>query len=239
MLVTIDWIKNNYNKFNKMYWDNKLPNIEFKLNRSKQSWGIASFQYDYPNDTIIPKSIAISNYYDSPENVKLNTLLHEMIHIADYTFHPEHYIINGKRRSGRSYDAHGYWFQNEAKRIEKFGWTINKLVTNKEKEVSKLSNSSKRCLERKKNNALLCVVRGSTGINFYFKTDINKIDTVKKTIKRYNFYRIGDIRKVEFYTFTNDKLATMRSCATNLSGWFANNERMLKTLESIKATTLY
>jgi len=238
MLVTIAWIEKNYKKFNKMYWDNKLPDIEFKVSRSRNTWGYAAFRYNYAKSTITPTSITLSNYYDSPENVKINTLLHEMIHIADYTFHPEHFIRNGRRVSGRHYDAHGYWFQSEAKRIEKFGWTISKHITYEEQKISKLSERSEKCLARKKDVALICVIRGTSGMNFYFKTDIYKVKDVKATIKRYNFYYIGEVKKVEFYTFDDEKLAVKRSCGKNLRGWFLNNEKMLKKLESIKATTV-
>ena len=61
-----------------------LPNINFVVSRARNSWGMAYYKFDWKNDTIIPEKIAISNYYDSPENVKIQTLLHEMIHIADY-----------------------------------------------------------------------------------------------------------------------------------------------------------
>ena len=238
MLVTIAWIEKNYKKFNKMYWDNKLPDIEFKVSRSRNTWGYAAFRYNYAKSTITPTSITLSNYYDSPENVKINTLLHEMIHIADYTFHPEHFIRNGRRVSGHHYDAHGYWFLAEAKRIEKFGWVITKHVSKEDQKVSKLSVRSKECVERKKDVALICVIRGTSGMNFYFKTDIYKVKDVKATVKRYNFYYIGEVRKIEFYTFDDDKLAVKRSCGKNLRGWFLNNEKMLRKLESIKATTI-
>ena len=239
MLVTVAWIEKNYKKFNKMMWDNKLPDIEFKVSRSRNTWGYAAFRYNYAKSTITPTSITLSNYYDSPEDVKLNTLLHEMIHIADYTFHPEHFIRNGRRVSGHSYDAHGYWFLAEAKRIEKFGWVITKHVSKEDQKVSKLSVRSKECVERKKDVALLCVLRGSTGINFYFKTDIYKAKMIPSTVKRYRFWHIGEVKKIEFYTFKDEKLAAMRSCGKRLSGWHLDNEEMLKKLESVKATKMY
>ena len=238
MLVTVAWIEKNYKKFNKMMWDNKLPYIEFKVSRSRNTWGYAAFRYNYTKSTITPTSITLSNYYDSPEDVKLNILLHEMIHIADYTFHPEHFIRNGRRVSGHSYDAHGYWFLAEAKRIEKFGWVITKHVSKEDQKVSKLSVRSKECVERKKDVALLCVLRGSTGINFYFKTDIYKAKMIPSTVKRYRFWHIGEVKKIEFYTFKDEKLAAMRSCGKRLSGWHLDNEGMLRKLESIKATTV-
>jgi len=239
MLVTVNWIENHYNKFNQLYFRGTLPTIKFKTNRTKHSWGYASFIYDYKNNTIIPDEIILSNYYDSPEVVKIQTLLHEMIHIADYTWHPEHFIKNGCKVTGHKYDAHGIWFMNEAKRISKeSGYSVANYVTSTEQKVSKLSTNSERCLARRKNDAILCVVRGTTGMNFYFKTDIYKISIIKQTIKKYNFYHIGDIRKIEFYTFNDIELSSMRSCEKRLSGWFANNKELMNKLENIKATTV-
>ena len=237
MIVTTAWIEKNYNKFNNLYWNGMLPKISFKTSRSRNAWGFASFRYDFRNDTIIPLTITMSNYYDSPENVKIQTLLHEMIHIADYTFHPEHFIRNGRKVSARSYDAHGYWFNTEAQRLSKeSGYKIATHVTKEEFGCSKLSESTIRAQENKKNNAIICVVYGTSGTNFYFKTDIYKIKLMKATIQSYTFYRIGEIKTVKYYTFKNDALANMRSCGKSLRGWFLDNISMKNKLREIKAT---
>lgn len=237
MIVTTAWIEKNYNKFNNLYWNGMLPKIGFKTSRSRNAWGFASFRYDFRNDTIIPLTITMSNYYDSPENVKIQTLLHEMIHIADYTFHPEHFIRNGRKVSARSYDAHGYWFNTEAQRLSKeSGYKIATHVTKEEFGCSKLSESTIRSQENKKNNAIICVVYGTSGTNFYFKTDIYKIKLMKATIQSYTFYRIGEIKTVKYYTFKNDDLANMRSCGKSLHGWFLDNISMKNKLREIKAT---
>lgn len=104
MLVTLSWIENNYEKYNKLYFGGVLPNIEFKISRSKKTWGYASYHYDLISNTVTPISITISNYFESPEDVKLTTLLHEMIHIYDFTINPKHFVNNGKRVK---YDTHG------------------------------------------------------------------------------------------------------------------------------------
>lgn len=237
MIVTTAWIEKNYNKFNQLYWGGLLPNITFKTSRSEHTWGFASYRYDYRNNTIIPMSITMSNYYDSPEEVKIQTLLHEMIHIADYTYHPEHFIRNGRRVSGREYDAHGYYFRQEARRISKeSGYKITNQVTKEEVGSSKLSDNTLRLAENKHNTAILCVIYGSTGINFYFKTDIYKVKMMKDTINSYSFYRIGEIKSVKYYTFTDNKLAEMRSCGKKLRGWFADKIELMNKLKNIKAT---
>lgn len=239
MVISTNWIKENYLKFNKLYWNNKLPNnIEFKVSRSRNTWGFASFNYDFKNNNIIPIQITISNYYDSPENVKLTTLLHEMIHIADYTFHPEHFVKNHRRVSGRYYDAHGYWFKSEANRLAKFGWNIEKFVTTEEKNLSLLSERSIHCIENKKNKALICGVIGKTSV-WWFKTDIDKVNTVLKTINSINWYSIGGIKNIKFYTFDNEYLASKRSCANRISGYRTNIIEFRDILKRYKATDYY
>jgi len=237
MIVTVDWIEKNYNKFNELYWNGELPKISFKISRSRNTWGFASFRYNYRLSTITPMCITISNYYDSPEDVKLNTLLHEMIHIADYTFNPFHYILNGRRVSGHHYDPHGYWFKKEASRIEKFGWNITKNITKEEEAVSSLSQNTQKLIARKKNIALVGVITGNNGMNFYFKTDIYKVkQIVNETVYNYNFYKLNGMKRIKFYTFKDDNLVNCRSCCTSLRGWFLTRENMMNKLQSIKAT---
>ena len=238
MLVTVNWIRENYIKFNELYFGNTLPMIQFKVSRSKQTWGYASYKYDFQNSTIIPTMISISNYYDSPEDVKKTTLLHEMIHIEDYTFHPEHFIRNGRKISRHYYDAHGWWFKDECKRLKEFGWDIEKYVTEEEKSVSHLSERSVACLENRRNIALICVIHG-TDNNWICKTDMNKIYDVVNSVKRigrqWRWY-IGEAKKVKFYTFDNASFAEKRSCATRLTGNRYSIQSTLRFLENMKAT---
>jgi len=222
MLVTLDWMHYNYYKFNKEYFGDLLPAIEFKISRSKKMWGFAEFIYDYTNSTVIPDSITMSNYYDSPEEVKLNTLLHEMIHIADYTFNPHHFIKNHKPVSGHSYDAHGWWFKQECERLKKYGWDIQKHVSEESQAISSLSKNSIRCLNNKKANCIVCIVR-SENKAFAMKTDINKIPDLRKAIKKISLrqwkeFLNGNEIMVTFYKSNNERLAAKRSCWTKLTG---------------------
>jgi hypothetical protein len=239
MLVTTAWIAKNYEKFNKQFFDNKLPNnIKFKINRSKKSWGFAAYKFDWVNDTIKPYSITISNYYDSPEKVKIQTLLHEMIHIADYTFHPEHFIKNGRKVSAWRYNAHGWWFNEQAKRIsDNSDYLITNHVTKEEQEASTLSNRSMGLLANKKSNALICGVIGRNGV-WWFKTDVDKAPYLKRTLpKAYNWdMTIGPLKSIKFYTFENDELAARRSCMRRVSGWRLSRPEFTQLLMKYKAT---
>lgn len=239
MLVTKNWISENYNKYNNLCWNGKLPNIDFKVSRSKKTWGFAGFKYDFKNNGIIPTHIAISNYYDSPEDVKLNTLLHEMIHIADYTFNPNHFVQNHRPVSGHYYDAHGYWFLSECRRLKEFGFNITNKVQSSEVKASTISDKAKTNEINKANHALICVVYG-TNCNFYFKTDTWKVKYLKNRLPKMIWQnRLGDYRKFKFFTFKDAKFATMRSCAKTPRGWWANNIDIDNFLKKINATSYY
>lgn len=155
MLVTTKWMAERYVYYNNKYWNGQLPVISFSVNNSRKTWGFASYRYILNDsrtriETIQPLSITLSNYYDSPEKIKETTLLHEMIHIADYYFHPEHFI--NVRRTGRNkkYDAHGYvFFMKEAERLAADGWEIQKYVTMEAQSVSTLSDENREKLEKR------------------------------------------------------------------------------------------
>lgn len=161
MIVTTKWMKEKYDEFNARYFEGKLPNIQFKVNNTNSRWGTASYHYSLSRGTITPTEIKMSNYHDSPEKVKINTLLHEMIHIADYTFHPEHFLVRDRwtgKYKRRRYDAHGpIFFLPEAARLNKDGWGIDAHVTQDEIESSTLSADNQMKLDKKKR----------TGVTFF------------------------------------------------------------------------
>ena len=237
MLVDIEWISRNYDYFNNLLWGGELPGCKFNTSMSSKTWGLASYRINRVTNKLYDFGITLSNYYDSLEEVKQNTLIHEMIHIADYTFHPEHYIKNGRRITGHQYDAHGYWFTQEAKRISKeSGYKVTNRVTKEESRCSKLSDKSVALNERKANNALVCVVTGDNGTIFYFKTDVYKVNLVKRTIKLIRWYKFNTVKTIKFYTFDDPKLAEHRSCGKSIRGWYADRIGLMNFLKRIKAT---
>ena len=240
MIVTTSWISSNYNKFNQLYFGGTLPSIKFSTNHSKRVWGFATFRYDWDNDTIIPDSITISNYYDSPENIKIQILLHEMIHIEDYTWHPEHFIKNGRRVTKHTYDAHGSWFSDEARRIsEESGYVITNRVTREEVNSSSFSIRTKRNIENKTNAALVCAVTGDNGVVFYFKTDIYKAPKLRGILMEMYWLRFNTIKSIKFYKINDSRLAMMRSCFTKIKGWYMDRISFRNRLIDLKATEIY
>ena len=171
MLVTTKWMAEKYAYFNNKYWNGQLPGISFSISNSRKTWGFATYRYILDDSRrkikdVEPLSITLSNYYDSPEEIKETTLLHEMIHIADYFFHPEHFI--NLRRTGRDkkYDAHGpVFFMKEAQRLAADGWEIQKYVTMEARSVSTLSDENEKKLEKRASTGyIVCIADDKSGM---------------------------------------------------------------------------
>lgn len=165
MLVDIEWISRNYDYFNNLFWGGELPSCKFKTNMSSKTWGLASYIINRATKQLYNFGITLSNYWDSPEEVIQNTLIHEMIHIADLYFHPEHFI------NRRRYDAHGpEFFLKEAARIAPYGFDIAKYASQEEQSVSQLNPATKKKLERKAEEGTpIALYRGAGNNWFYVK----------------------------------------------------------------------
>ena len=122
MRVDYNWISENYYKYNESVFGGRLPRIDFGISMASGHGGWAKYQKDENTRTITPLKILISNYFDFTEEEAINVLLHEMIHIEDYEFHPEHFFMRG-------YDSHfSDFFQSEKKRINAMGFNITEYV---------------------------------------------------------------------------------------------------------------
>ena len=71
MIITIDFIADTFDKFNKKFFDNKLPKVSFALSKSKSALG------DY---CISKQQIRVSTFFDRNIHEHENTILHEMCH---------------------------------------------------------------------------------------------------------------------------------------------------------------
>lgn len=235
-MVNIEWIEKKYNEYNKKYFGNKLPQIEFKTDNSKKRWGYASYRYNLGTGKITPLSITISNYYESPEDIKINTLLHEMIHIEDYAFHPEHFIVRDlrwnaphayKKVSGRSYDAHGSWFKSECDRINALGnHKVSTRVQAWEVADSHLNAKAQAALDKKRSSGSIIGYFSRLKKDGYewFKVKTNENGMKKLTDKVLgNDYYQSIYGKVEWYRTFNERYVNMRNQITSLTGWYRTN----------------
>ena len=195
-LVTKQWILENYKKYNKKYWNNELPlNIEVGISRSKNTFGYAKCAFT--NGKANKIQLYISNYYELNEHSRLNTLLHEMIHIADYVKFPEHYI----NRKYVKYDSHGpEFFLKEAARINKDGWSITRYKEKSELVDCKLSEAVKARLEK----PYVLAIFNKDNEMCAMKIQEKQMSDVRCTLKRLNF------ENIEFYNTNHTKFREKR-----------------------------
>lgn len=199
MLYTVDWVAKNYEKYNQLIWGGALPSfnsVNLSFTKSKSHWGEAGCARWLRDKNNIPYAsqpvLRLSNYYDSPEDIKLNTLVHEMCHLYEYFCETE-YIVKAvmSRRYTREYprDGHGKVFNEQAKRIKDIcGLEITRFVKSSEIENSDLSdNVRERYLKKiKKLNGIdifLLKLIGNKAPYGYVKVEA---ENVKE--KWYNFF---------------------------------------------------
>lgn len=149
------WIQEYYNIFNNEIFGGELPSIAFGISSASKHAGFARCRRNPILQTITPLKILLSTYLNPTERIAINTLLHEMIHIADYTLHPEHFF-------DEYYDSHkSDFFQGWMKRINDMGYWVTETTTKKELEDVKSASIKKN--NDKKAIAILAKWYGDSG----------------------------------------------------------------------------
>ena len=121
---TVEFMKIVYNKMNKEFFFNYLPDeseIKFivKPLGNKEEIGSAPYSKSYKKHEIIPMGVMLNSSYNLTLHGWVEVILHEMIHISDYLLNPDRFYDN-------EYEPHGNWFMTQGKRFQKFGFNITK-----------------------------------------------------------------------------------------------------------------
>lgn len=252
MLVTTQWMFRKYHEFNKKYFSGKCPNnITFKLSTAVDRWGYAQCTWRinkwgdiYPDEM----SITMSNAYDSPEEVKENTLIHEMIHILDYIQHPENFVTKTSKGWSlkRKYNAHGpFFFLKEAQRLSQYGFNIQKLVSAEEIDSSIITNKVQKRIDNKKAKGFIigCVVFNpkyprSTPLQneaMWFKTTPNMLQTIIENCK--TKYPVKNEQRpyfsIEAYLTHQEKYDEYSGCRDTIKGWYCSIPEWDKMVEEM------
>lgn len=175
-IPTEEFAKNVYDKVNREFFLNYLPNnAEFKVkNTIRGGEFAAAFGNKY---TVRGKSfisdfkLVLNSSITMSIHDWIGVVIHEMIHILDYNEHPDHYM-------NKDYNPHGVWFLEQGKRFEKHGFHVEEFYRGDYKmnidnsSVTKMMNrdmfikigqtksgSSKiiKILKKNKDNALKCL----------------------------------------------------------------------------------
>ena len=120
---TVEFMKVVYNKMNKEFFFNYLPDeSELKLvvkpMGSNRDIGIAYYKKSIGGKkNIVPVSMVLNSSYTLTLHGWMEVILHEMIHISDYMSHPEHYY-------DKNYKSHGNWFMGHSRKFQKIGFDV-------------------------------------------------------------------------------------------------------------------
>ena len=137
MKATEGFVKEKFDEFNKLIFNNKLPNIPIKIGKAKTQLGSISYKKRTTINAInyYDLKLIISYCYDLQENELEDIIIHEMIH-----YYILHLRINDT-------SPHGRIFQEIMQKINsRFGRNItiskrqNKAIT----EDAKITNSPQR-----------------------------------------------------------------------------------------------
>lgn len=134
--VTSELLEKWYTLFNKWYFDNKLPKsdkldfyCDYFLGENFVAGATALVQVAPGH--MIPRKITYNLSVPTYEKMFMDILLHEMIHILDYTHYSYHF-------SDKNYDVHGNFFLEQADKLNKYGWNITTTFDEK-MEINKSS----------------------------------------------------------------------------------------------------
>jgi hypothetical protein len=234
MIINADWIRENYLKYNEIAFGGKLPtNIKFSASkRLKNSAGYASYIMHRDSGTISDICLTIASSFDNNEDAHLCTLLHEMIHIEDYVFNVEHFLVKNEYGNGyeyvKNYDAHGEWFLGECARINSMNLIKYKL--SQKQTAEETSNE----VDVREYSTRVCILYSKTDdpsdVCVIYKTNENGMKYQVNFINGEMPYFKKNFFKVEWYNQSNDKVGSLAAYPNNSKF----NKYLFKISESSK-----
>ena len=124
---TIEFLEEAYGYLNNRLFQGKLPeDIEFKIEHSLEDNDAG---HTYANDNkkegeFVIDGVSLNGTLMMTIHSWLETILHEMIHVMDFKFHPEHF----NKKINPNYDYHKGWFMKEADKFKKYGFDIKETI---------------------------------------------------------------------------------------------------------------
>ena len=124
---TIEFLEEAYGYLNNRLFQGKLPeDIEFKIEHGLKDNAAG---HTYANDDktegeFVIDGVSLNGTIMMTIHSWLETILHEMIHVMDFKFHPEHF----NKKINPNYDYHKGWFMKEADKFKKYGFDIKETI---------------------------------------------------------------------------------------------------------------
>ena len=125
---TVDFLKAAYLKLNNMFFNGELPNdIDFRIEKNLDDNGVGHTHAkdNYSENCIAIEYVSLNGTMMKTPHSWIETIIHEMIHVAEFIEHPEHFMHKS------DYEKHGKWFMDKAKSFKKFGFDIGEIEMDK------------------------------------------------------------------------------------------------------------
>jgi hypothetical protein len=121
MQIDIQWLQNNFARFNARYFSDLLPVPRFGIGHSRTRLGTLSYKRKsrMGRSQYSDFAIQLSNYYDQSEHQFQSVLLHEMIHLS--------IACSGVKDTA----PHGVVFRGMMQRLNRDGWNIQVMTSTK------------------------------------------------------------------------------------------------------------
>lgn len=194
MELTINFIRNSFQKYNQKYFNNEL--IEPKLGIINTKTILGRFRRDksmYRKQSYI---IEISKYYARNEKEYDNTIIHEMIH---------QYIA---QKGIKDNSSHGYYFKSFAAEINRDGWHIQ--------AHNSIDHVDLDASNKKEYHVFMYKIKGDK--YFLFVSAKSSVNAYKIWLKKYKYeYKY-------FTSLDSMKYGKMTTCQSRIRGYYITKE---------------
>lgn len=152
IVPTIELLYSAYNIIRKDLFNNHLPSSDYDIMFNvrvlpKSSWmGLTECHMIYNGEKLnrlFRLTVSLNSAYQLSLHEWLEIIVHEMIHVYDYSYCKDHF----NKRTARHYDIHGKWFLDFGKKFSKYGFHVQQYCTAKlevDKGNEKMKNAVKK-----------------------------------------------------------------------------------------------
>ncbi|MBF1440997.1 MAG: SprT-like domain-containing protein [Prevotella nanceiensis] len=194
MTVNIEWIAQQFELFNALYFDKVLPTPLFLVSKTKTKlgWFVHKKRFTFRGFRSYDYKIGMSTHYQFTERQAQNILLHEMIH----------FYIAFKNIKDKS--AHGPVFKRLMNQFnQEFGWELTVSVNTKDYKTNETASSAK---AKKIKERLILAIEQSDGTCFLSVVNPRYALKIQNELKRtthnlkFSWYKSSDEKFSHFST---------------------------------------